>query len=126
MGRLEAEIEARGMRVFGRINHAVLAKEAGLALRPTEVILFGNPRGGTPLMQANQTIGIDLPLKALVWQDATGKTWLSYNDLETLARRHGIAGAQTTVSALEQALGALAATVTRGAPPAGSTNSRRE
>ena len=68
MERLEAEIKAHGMTVFARINHAALASEAGLALRPTEVILFGNPRGGTPLMQAKQTLGIDLPLKALVYQ----------------------------------------------------------
>src|SRR6266436_8015978 len=90
MERLEAEIKARGMGVLARINHAALAAEAGLALRPTEVILFGNPRGGTPLMQANQAIGIDLPLKVLVWQDASGKTWLSYNDPGWLAKRHGL------------------------------------
>src|SRR5258708_35857008 len=94
MDRLEAEIKARGMGVLARINHAALAAEAGLALRPTEVILFGNPRGGTPLMQANQAIGIDLPLKMLVWQDASGKTWLSYNEPDWLARRPGIGGCQ--------------------------------
>jgi uncharacterized protein (DUF302 family) len=71
--RLEAEIKVHGMRVFARIDHAALAAEAGLTLSPTEVILFGNPRGGTPLMQTRQTAGIDLPLKALVWQDAVGK-----------------------------------------------------
>ena len=80
MDRLEAEIKAHGMTVFARINHAALAAAGGADAAPTEVILFGNPRGGTPLMQANQTIGIDLPLKALVWQDASGKTWLSYNE----------------------------------------------
>ncbi len=120
--RLKAEIEARGMRVFAGIDHAALAAEAGLALRPTEVILFGNPRGGTPLMQANQTIGIDLPLKALVWQDASAKTWLTFNDPAWLARRHGIAGAQATVSALGQALGVLASSVTKSAAPAASDN----
>jgi|HubBroStandDraft_5_1064220.scaffolds.fasta_scaffold1142823_1 hypothetical protein len=70
-------IVANGMKVFSRINHAALAAEIGMTLRPTEVILFGNPRGGTPLMQTRQTTGIDLPLKALVWQDASGTTWLS-------------------------------------------------
>ena len=71
--RLEAEVEAKGMTVFARIDHAAGAKTAGLALRPTEVLIFGNAKGGTPLMQAAQTIGIDLPLKALAWEDADGK-----------------------------------------------------
>ena len=87
MNRLEAQIRARRMGVFARINHAALAAEAGLKLRPTELILFGSPRGGTPLMQANQTMGIDLPLKALVWHDASGKPWLSYNAPAWLAKR---------------------------------------
>jgi uncharacterized protein (DUF302 family) len=78
--RLEAEIKARGMTLFARIDHAAGAAEVGLSLRPTEVLIFGNAKGGTPLMQSNQTIGIDLPLKVLVWQDASGKTWISYND----------------------------------------------
>src|SRR5215471_19964336 len=90
MNRLEAQLKAHGMTVFRRVDHAAMAKEAGLTLGPTELILFGNPRGGTPLMQANQTIGIDLPLKALVWQDAGDKTWLSYNEPAWLARRHQI------------------------------------
>lgn len=78
--RLEAAIKAKGLTVFARVDHAAAATAVGLALRPTEVLLFGNAKGGTPLMQARQTIGIDLPLKALVWQDSDGKTWLSYND----------------------------------------------
>src|SRR5258705_5494300 len=106
--RFEAELKARGMTVFARINHAALAKGAGLALRPTEVILFGNPRGGTPLMQANQTIGIDLPLKALVWQDAAGDTWVSYNEPDWLAKRHGVGGAERVIAAMEQTLSAIA------------------
>jgi uncharacterized protein (DUF302 family) len=110
MDRLEAEIKAHGMTVFARINHAALAEQAGLALRPTEVILFGNPRGGTPLMQANQTIGIDLPLKALVWKDVSGKTWLSYNEPAWLAKRHEMAGAEGPVKAMGLALADLAAT----------------
>ena len=77
INRLEKEIRAHGMMVFARINHAALAAEAGLKLYPTEVIIFGNPRAGTPLMQASQTIGIDLPLKMLMWQDATGKKWMN-------------------------------------------------
>src|SRR5215470_11850564 len=74
MDRLEAEIKAKGMTVFARIDHAAGAAAVALALRPTELLIFGNARGGTPLMQSAQTIGIDLPLKALVWQDASGKT----------------------------------------------------
>jgi uncharacterized protein (DUF302 family) len=71
--RLEAEIRAKGMAVFARIDHAAGAAQAGLALQPTELLIFGNAKAGTPLMESNQTIGIDLPLKALVWQDASGK-----------------------------------------------------
>ena len=112
MDRFEAGIKAHGMTVFARIDHEALAEQAGLALRPTEVILFGNPRGGTPLMEANQTIGIDLPLKALVWQDASGKTWLSYNDPASLARRHQIAGAERVTTAMESALADMAAKTT--------------
>jgi len=103
--RLEAEVKAHGMSVFARINHAALAAEVGLALRPTEVLLFGNPRGGTPLMQAGQTIGIDLPLKALVWQDAAGQTWLSYNEPAWLAQRHDLSSTTDKIIAnLSQAL----------------------
>jgi uncharacterized protein (DUF302 family) len=89
MDRLETEIRARGMQVFARIDHAAGAVAAGLALAPTELIIFGNAQAGTPLMQADQTMGIDLPLKALVWQDAAGKTWLSYDQPVWLAQRHG-------------------------------------
>jgi uncharacterized protein (DUF302 family) len=92
-----------------------LAAEAGLKLRPTEVILFGNPRGGTPLMQANQTIGIDLPLKALVWEDVAGKTWLSYNEPAWLAERHGLQGANHVTAAMGSALSGIAAKATGAA-----------
>jgi uncharacterized protein (DUF302 family) len=90
MNRLEAAVKAKGMTVFARIDHAAGASGVGLPLRPTEMMIFGNAKGGTPLMQATQTIGIDLPLRALVWQDATGVTWLSYNDPGWLAKRHGL------------------------------------
>ncbi len=90
MDRLEARVKAAGMSVFARIDHSTGANSVGLPLRPTEVLIFGNPKGGTPLMQAAQTIGLDLPLKALVWQDASGDSWLSYNDPVWLARRYGI------------------------------------
>jgi uncharacterized protein (DUF302 family) len=90
MNRLGAAVRAKGMTVFAQIDHAAGAEAVGLPLRPTEVLLFGNPRSGTPLMQTSQTTGIDLPLKVLVWQDEGGVTWLSYNDPGWLARRHGL------------------------------------
>jgi uncharacterized protein (DUF302 family) len=95
--RLEAEIRAKGMVVFARIDHAAGAAQAGLSLSPTEVLIFGNAKAGTPLMQSNQTIGIDLPLKALVWQDASGKVWLSYNEPSWLAKRHGLSPATKAI-----------------------------
>ena len=109
MHRLEAEVKAREMTIFARIDHAVGAAEVGLSLRPTELMIFGNVKGGTPLMQSIQTIGIDLPLKALVWQDESGNTWASYNDPAWLATRHGLGhGAEATASAMATALNAIA------------------
>jgi len=92
------------MNVFARIDHAAGAAEVGLKLRPTELILFGNALGGTPLMQSVQTVGIDLPLKVLVWQDASGKTWLSYNEPSWVAQRHGAANAEPAVTKMAAAL----------------------
>ena len=109
ISRLEAEIRSRGMTVFVRIDHAAGAAAVGLSLRPTDVLLFGNARGGTPLMQSIQTIGIDLPLKVLVWQDAAGNTWLSYNDPHWIAKRHGLGQeAESAIGAISAALDALA------------------
>jgi uncharacterized protein (DUF302 family) len=107
MDRLDREIRARGMKVFARIDHATGAAEAGLELRPTELIIFGDARGGTPLMQSVQTVGIDLPLKALVWEDASGTTWLSYNEPSWVAQRHGVANAEPVVSKMTAALSAM-------------------
>jgi uncharacterized protein (DUF302 family) len=113
MDRLEAEVKAKGMTVFARIDHAAGAAGIGLSLRPTELLIFGNAKGGTPLMQSVQTIGIDLPLKALVWQDASGKTWLSYNDPAWLAERHGLSGEATAaVTMMTSALDAVAKAAT--------------
>jgi uncharacterized protein (DUF302 family) len=110
MDRFEAEVKAKGLTVFARIDHAAGAKEAGMALRPTEVLIFGNAKGGTPLMQALQTAGIDLPLKALVWEDAGGKVWLSYNEPAWIAARHApIAGNAASVSVTGGLAGVLAA-----------------
>ena len=100
MDRLEAELRAQGVNIFARIDHAAGAREAGLELRPTEVVIFGNARGGTPLMQLRQTAGIDLPLKALVWEDAEHKTWISYNESSWIAQRHGLTNADAIVNKL--------------------------
>jgi uncharacterized protein (DUF302 family) len=109
MDRLEAEIKGMGLTVFAHIDHAAGATVAGLSLRPTDLLIFGNAKGGTPLMQAGQTIGVDLPLKILVWEDAAGRTWLSYNDPHWLAKRHGIeATTATPVNGLANALANLA------------------
>jgi uncharacterized protein (DUF302 family) len=107
MDRLETEIGERGMNVFARIDHAAGAAEAGLTLRPTELIIFGNARGGTPLMQSVQTVGIDLPLKLLVWEDAAGKTWISYNEPAWIAQRHGVVNAEPVVNKMADLLNAI-------------------
>lgn len=113
IGRLEAAVKAKGMSVFAHIDHAAGAAEVGLALRPTELLIFGNANGGTPLMQSIQSIGIDLPLKALVWQDAASSTWLSYNDPRWLAKRHGLGPeGEAAVAAMSAVLDAIAKAAT--------------
>ena len=87
---LVAIVEAAGLTVFARIDHAAGAAEAGLELRPTQLVVFGNPKVGTPLMQANQVVGIDLPMKALAWEDEDGEVWLTYPDAAWIAARHGL------------------------------------
>ncbi len=107
--RLAATVVSRGMQVFARIDHAGQAAGVGLALRPTELLIFGNPSGGTPLMQDKQTAGLDLPLKALAWEDADGAVWLTYNDPAWLARRHGLgAGSRAAVAAMSAMSAAVA------------------
>lgn len=102
--RLEVALRSKEMTVFNRIDHAAGARKVGKSLRPTELLIFGNPKSGTPLMQCGQTMGIDLPLKALVWEDATGQVWLSYNDPVYLLQRHAIASCGEVVSKIENAL----------------------
>jgi uncharacterized protein (DUF302 family) len=112
MDKLETLVKQRGLNVFARIDHAAGAASIGKSLRPTEVLVFGHPRGGTPFMECAQTVGIDLPLKALVWEDAAGKVWLGYNDPAWLAQRHGVARCPVVenllqvLSGLAQAAGA--------------------
>ena len=106
---LKIAIVSKGMTVMAEIDHADAAKKVGQVLRPTTVLLFGNPKSGTSLMQKGQTIGIDLPLKILVWQSEDGETWLSYNDPFWLTRRHNINGsALETAEAMSNALIAIA------------------
>ncbi len=116
MNRFEAEVRARGMTAFAHIDHAAGAAAVELSLRPTELLIFGNARGGTPLMELVQTAGIDLPMKALVWQDASGVTWLSYNNPTWIAKRHGLhSEAGAAVRVLTAALTQMARSATRSA-----------
>jgi uncharacterized protein (DUF302 family) len=112
MERLLAALPARQMTVFAHIDHAANAVAAGLSLRPTDLVIFGNPKGGTVLMQAAQRAGLDLPLKALVWEDGAGKVWLSYNDPAWIARRHGL-GDAAPAQAMAAAMQAIAEAATR-------------
>jgi uncharacterized protein (DUF302 family) len=107
MDRLESAVKQRGLSVFARLDHAAGAANIGKQLRATELLIFGNPQGGTPFMECAQTVGIDLPLKALVWQDEAGQVWLGYNDAAFLAARHGVAQCPAA-AALAKALAALA------------------
>jgi uncharacterized protein (DUF302 family) len=113
LDRLVSVVTSAGLLVFARIDHAGGAAEAGLPLRPTELLIFGNPRGGTPLMQDRQTAGIDLPVKALAWEDDASKVWLTYNDAGWLARRHGLGEAGR--AAVEAIAAGLATVVGRAA-----------
>jgi uncharacterized protein (DUF302 family) len=88
MQRLEVLLDERGITIFARIDHSGEAAKVGLPMRPTKLLIFGSPKSGTPLMQAAPTLAIDLPLKALFWQDAEGKVWLTYNDPMYLRERH--------------------------------------
>jgi uncharacterized protein (DUF302 family) len=108
LARFEAALLGTNMTIFSRIDHAGGAAAAGLSLRPTMLILFGNPRGGTPLMQAVQPIGLELPLKMLLWEDAASATQLSYDDPVWLARRFGLDPGLPSVKSLTSALADLA------------------
>ena len=110
--RLEDILNQKGMKVFIRINHAAGAQKVGKELRPTELIIFGNPKVGTPLMQCSQSVGIDLPQKALIWQDDKGQVWLSYNDPNYLAQRHGLSACAEVIQKVEKALSNFAKAAT--------------
>jgi uncharacterized protein (DUF302 family) len=110
MSRLEDLVKQRGLTVFARMDHAAGAAGTGKTLRPAEVIIFGNPQGGTPLIEWAQTAGIDLPLKALVWQDANSQVWLGCNDPEYLGKRHE-ASQCAVIARLREALAGIAGAV---------------
>lgn len=115
LDRLETDVKGKGLTVFARIDHAAGAAAVGMTLLPIAVLIFGNARGGTPLMQANPLIGIDLPLKVLVWQDTSGKTWLSYTDPALLAQRYGLPA--ETSAQVKVLAGVLHAVTTHAAGP---------
>jgi uncharacterized protein (DUF302 family) len=108
LDRLAAELDKRGIKVAARIDHAAGAKAVGMELPPTEVLMFGNPRLGTPLMQSAPAIGIDLPMKVLAWQDKAGKVWIGYTAPETLKARHDISDRDEVFRLMAAALDGLA------------------
>mgnify|MGYP000406448325 CR=1 FL=1 len=112
MDKFEKIVSGKGMKVFSRVNHTAGAKSVGQELRPTELLIFGNPKGGTPLMQCSQSFAIDLPLKALVWEDAEGKVWLGVNDMDMLAKRHNATDCPA-VAKVKGALGKFTAAATK-------------
>jgi uncharacterized protein (DUF302 family) len=112
LDKLEAVLNAKGMTVFARIDHAGGAAGAGIELRPTQVLIFGNPKVGTPLMQCSQSIAIDLPQKMLAWQAEDGQVYLGYNDPAHLKARHGTTGCDEVFSKVSGALGNFAKAAT--------------
>lgn len=114
--RLTAAATSAGLLVFARIDHASGAAQVGMELRPTELLIFGNPRGGTPLMQDKQTAGIDLPIKALAWEDEEGMVWLTYNQASWLAARHELGTrSKAALEAIEKGQATLAQSIVKNA-----------
>lgn len=106
--RFESILASKGMTLFARVDHAAGAKKAGKSLPPTELLIFGNPKVGTPLMLCSRSIAIDLPQKALIWQDGGGDTWISYNDPQFLKLRHNTQGCDEVLKKVSMALGNFA------------------
>lgn len=109
---LATALEAKGVKVVARVDHAAGAKSAGMELRPTEVVIFGNPKLGTPLMQTDQRAGLDLPLKVLAWQDASGKVFVTYADPASLKSRYQLDGKDDVLQAMTKALDTFTAAAT--------------
>ena len=110
--RFENILKEKGLTIFARVDHSKNAKNVNMKLRPTEVIIFGNPVAGTPIMQCSQLAAIDLPQKALIWQDSTGKVWFSYNDPEYLVKRHHIRGCEEVIKKASTILNGLSKAAT--------------
>ena len=104
LDRLEAVLEKKGITIFSRVSHTAGAADAGIELRPTELLIFGNPKLGSHFFTSRQTAGIDLPMKALAWEDADGQVWLTYNDPQYIADRHGISDREEIVKKMSSAL----------------------
>lgn len=105
--RLQSILEQKGMTIFTRIPHSTSAANVGVELRNTELFIFGNPKVGSPLMKCQQSVAIDLPQKALIWEDETGQVWISYNDPRYLQQRHGISGCEEVITKIEKALAGI-------------------
>ncbi len=114
--RLEKVLHEKGITIFARIDHSQIAHSIGQALPPTLLIIFGHPAMGSPLIQRSRSMGIDLPLKALIWEDQTGQAWFSYNDPDYLFRRHGLTEMGHAVQQMQQALSGFAAAATQPRP----------
>jgi uncharacterized protein (DUF302 family) len=106
--RMESVLLEKGMTIFNRIKHSEGAANVGIELRKTELIIFGNPKVGSPLMKCQQSVAIDLPQKALIWEDDNAKVWISYNDPRYLEKRHNIIGCEEVISKIEKALAGIA------------------
>lgn len=109
--RLDKTIRGAGLTVFATVDHAAAAERAGLRMPPSTVIVFGNPKGGTPLMLRAPTIALDLPMKILVWEDSAGKAWVSYSTASDVAARHGLKGMEKQVQGLDAALRKLTSSI---------------
>ena len=105
--RLENVLKEKGMTIFNRVKHSDAAKNVGVELRETELIIFGNPKVGSPLMKCQQSVAIDLPQKALIWKDSEGKVWISYNNPRYLKKRHNISNCEEVISKIEKALAGI-------------------
>lgn len=105
--RIESILIEKGMTIFNQINHSDAARNVGAELRETQLIIFGNPKVGSPLMQCQQSVAIDLPQKAIVWEDNQSKVWISYNDPRYLKKRHHIIGCDEVITKVENALSGI-------------------
>lgn len=114
--RLEKLFNKKGVTIFNRVKHSTAAEKIGVSLRPTELFIFGNPKLGSPLMKCQQTIAIDLPQKALIWQDENEQVWISYNDINYVAKRHNVKGCGPIIAKIGKVLGKLTQAAAQAKP----------